>query len=179
MVHYKTTSDQVLPSLKRNINGYCYHVAQSFVLTAGATPAVEIFSIFLIDIGNAFLLNHEEYGTGVKLAPILYHRTSNFSVSISAIEHTNQAKKQRLKESPSSLLEPIKKDVGECIQSLSLDITGVGDGVQGRSRSTPKQKFLRVGARQSRAEPYQIKKKNSKHAKLNSHSTLCITWDTY
>ncbi|KAK1286870.1 putative aminotransferase ACS12 [Acorus calamus] len=77
------------------------------ILTAGATPAIEILSFCLADPGNAFLIPSPYYPgfdrdikwrTGVELVPVPCRSSDNFSLSMAALERVyNQTKKKGIK----------------------------------------------------------------------------------
>ncbi|KAK1274071.1 putative aminotransferase ACS12 [Acorus gramineus] len=77
------------------------------VLTAGATPAIEILSFCLGDPGSAFLIPSPYYPgfdrdiklrTGIDLIPVPCRSSDNFSLSMTALERAyNQTKKKGIK----------------------------------------------------------------------------------
>ncbi|KAG6536440.1 hypothetical protein ZIOFF_001496 [Zingiber officinale] len=101
--------------IKQAVSEFMGHIMQGsisfnpsqLVLTAGATPAVEILSFCLADAGNAFLVPSPYYPgwdrdikwrTGIELIPVPCRSTNNFNISIPALERAyNQSKKRGVK----------------------------------------------------------------------------------
>lgn len=79
----------------------------SIVLTAGATPALEILCFCLADVGNAFLVPSPYYPgfdrdlkwrNTVEVIPVPCRRTDGFSLTVAALDRAfNRAKKRRIR----------------------------------------------------------------------------------
>ncbi|KAG6476579.1 probable aminotransferase ACS12 [Zingiber officinale] len=99
------------------------------VLTSGATPAIEILSFCLADIGNAFLVPspyHPGYDrnirwrAGIELIPVPCRSTDNFSISVASLERAYTRAKNRSVKVCGILFSNPSNPVGNLLRTETL-----------------------------------------------------------